>query len=119
MALQKLSVCLQMPALQELKTPEYLRHLQQQDTDQSLWEVGASCNFLIATARLGMCCSAVANLGDDVYGDYLLKILEVPSSYSFEEEICAGRVTCLSMLTLTRGVLSRVIYKQHHSGDSQ
>ena len=80
------SVSLQMPDLQELKTPEYLRHLQQQDTDQSLWEVGASCNFLIAAARLGMCCSAVANLGEDIYGDYLLKILEVPSLTALEKE---------------------------------
>ncbi len=68
---------MQMPAVEELKTPEYLRHLQQQDTDQSLWEVGASCNFLIAAARLGMSCAAVANLGEDVYGEYLLNILEV------------------------------------------
>lgn len=74
---QKPHMCMQMPAVEELKTPEYLRHLQQQDTDQSLWEVGASCNFLIAAARLGMSCGAVANLGDDVYGEYLLDILEV------------------------------------------
>ena len=69
---------MQMPAVEELKTPEYLRRLQQQGTDQSLWEVGASCNFLIAAARLGMSCAAVANLGEDVYGEYLLNILEVP-----------------------------------------
>lgn len=73
-------VCMQMPAVAELKTPEYLKHLQQQDTDQSLWEVGASCNFLIAAARLGMCSAAVANLGDDVYGKYLLDILQVWAS---------------------------------------
>ena len=73
---------MQMPALQELKTPEYLQQLQEQSTDQSLWEVGASCNFLIAAARLGMSCSAVANLGEDVYGRYLLDILQV-CSYCF------------------------------------
>lgn len=69
--------CVQMPAVQDLKTPEYLRQLQRQGTDQSRWEVGASCNFLIAAARLGMCTSAVANLGQDVYGQYLLDILQV------------------------------------------
>ena len=67
---------LQMPAVEELKTPGYLRQLQQQGTDQSLWEVGASCNFLIAAARLGMRTTAVANLGEDVYGKYLLDILQ-------------------------------------------
>ena len=75
---------MQMPALQDLKTPEHLRQLQQQSTDQSLWEVGASCNFLIAAARLGMSCSAVANLGEDVYGRYLLDILQVGTYCSLQ-----------------------------------
>ena len=83
---------MQMPALQELKTPEYLRQLQQQSTDQSLWEVGASCNFLIAAARLGMSCSAVANLGKDVYGRYLLDILQVCTYHFFAISFTA---TCI------------------------
>ena len=76
------NVCVsQMPAVQELKTPRYLRQLQQQGIDQSLWEVGASCNFLIAAARLGMHTAAVANLGEDVYGKYLLDILQVSTCF--------------------------------------
>ena len=85
---------LQMPALRELKTPAYLRRLQQQGTDQSLWEVGASCNFLIAAARLGMRAAAVANLGEDVYGKYLLDILQVSARIMFSSNSHVSVATC-------------------------
>jgi sugar/nucleoside kinase (ribokinase family) len=59
-----------------VKTVEFLRRLSKQTHDRDLWEVGASCNFLIAAARLGLRTAAVANLGDDVYGRFLLEILK-------------------------------------------
>ena len=83
-----------MPAVQELKTPGYLRQLQQQGTDQSLWEVGASCNFLIAAARLGMHTAAVANLGEDVYGKYLLDILQVSACFMLGTSLHARSAAC-------------------------
>ena len=89
------SVCVpQMPAVQELKTPGYLRRLQQQGTDQSLWEVGASCNFLIAAARLGMHTAAVANLGEDAYGKYLLDILQVSATLMLGTSLPAWSAAC-------------------------
>lgn len=93
------SFCMpQMPAVQELKTPGYLRQLQQQSTDQSLWEVGASCNFLIAAARLGMRTAAVANLGEDVYGKYLLDILQVSACFILGTRLHAPSATCHAKL---------------------
>jgi hypothetical protein len=69
--------CTQMPPLEVIKTPEYLAALTAAPPPQRTWEVGASCNFLIAAARLGMRVGAVANLGDDAYGAFLRNVLRV------------------------------------------
>ena len=66
-----------MPPLEEVKTIEYLRKLTTQTHRREFWEVGASCNFLIAAARMGLSTAAVANLGEDVYGQFLLDVLKV------------------------------------------
>ena len=66
-----------MPPMEEVKTRNYLRQLSKQTHNREFWEVGASCNFLIAAARLGMRAAAVANLGEDVYGQFLLDVLKV------------------------------------------
>lgn len=66
-----------MPPLEEVKTSEYLRQLTAQTHSREFWEVGASCNFLIAAARMGLNTAAVANLGEDVYGQFLLDVLKV------------------------------------------
>ncbi len=68
---------LQMPPIEEVKTSEYLRQLTVQTHSREFWEVGASCNFLIAAARMGLNTAAVANLGEDVYGQFLLDVLKV------------------------------------------
>ncbi|BDA49261.1 probable 5-dehydro-2-deoxygluconokinase [Coccomyxa sp. Obi] len=65
-----------MPPLEEVKTSEYLRQLTAQTHSRKFWEVGASCNFLIAAARMGLNTAAVANLGEDVYGQFLLDVLK-------------------------------------------
>lgn len=41
------------------------------------WEAGAQSNFMIAAARLGLRVASAANLGQDVYGDFLREILRV------------------------------------------
>ncbi|EIE24898.1 Ribokinase-like protein, partial [Coccomyxa subellipsoidea C-169] len=66
----------EMPPLEEVKTIEYLRKLTTQTHRREFWEVGASCNFLIAAARMGLSTAAVANLGEDVYGQFLLDVLQ-------------------------------------------
>ena len=70
-------MCVQVPPQEEVKTIEYLRKLTAQTHNREFWEVGASCNFLIAAARMGLTTAAVANLGEDVYGQFLLDVLEV------------------------------------------
>ena len=66
-----------MPPLEVVKTPGYLAQLTAAPPPQHTWEVGASCNFLIAAVRLGMRVGAVANLGDDAYGAFLRDVLRV------------------------------------------
>ena len=74
------SVVMQLPPVEVIKSRALLAQLtQQQSGDSSLWEVGANCNFLIAAARLGLRPACIGNLGEDVYGRFLLEALEVTS----------------------------------------
>ena len=54
------------------------RELTAEPPPESAWEVGASCNFMIAAARLGLRVGAVGHVGDDVYGDFMRRIMQVP-----------------------------------------
>ena len=67
----------QMPPMQEIKSEAFLAALTAEAPPEAAWEVGASCNFLIAAARLGMSVGAVANFGNDAYGAFLSDILRV------------------------------------------
>lgn len=44
--------------------------------DTSAWEVGGSCNFLIAAARLGLQAVPVGHLGQDRYGRFMTDVLQ-------------------------------------------
>ena len=72
-----LSCFAQMPPVHEVKSEAFLAALTAEAPPEAAWEVGASCNFLIAAARLGMSVGAVANIGDDAYGAFLSDILRV------------------------------------------
>lgn len=54
-----------------------LRKLTAQPPDVKQWEVGGNCNFLIAAARLGLSVASIGNLGSDIYGDFVRRILKV------------------------------------------
>lgn len=54
------------------------RELTSEPPPESAWEVGASCNFMIAASRLGLRVGAVGHVGDDVYGDFMRRVLQVP-----------------------------------------
>lgn len=44
---------------------------------EASWEVGGNCNFMIAAARLGMSVGSLGHVGEDVYGEYVDRILQV------------------------------------------
>ncbi|KAK4273069.1 hypothetical protein QN277_021537 [Acacia crassicarpa] len=46
-----------------------------QDSDKKYWEAGGNCNVAIAASRLGLDCFAIGHLGNEVYGKFLLGVL--------------------------------------------
>lgn len=81
------NVDIQLPPLEEVKRPEMLEKLtvDAANNGQSGWEAGAQSNFMIAAARLGLRVASAANLGQDVYGDFLRDILK--ASLSLEDQL--------------------------------
>lgn len=74
---------LQLPPLEEVKRPEMLDKLTEaaaSSETRSGWEAGAQSNFMIAAARLGLRVASAANLGQDVYGNFLRGILKVDAA---------------------------------------
>ncbi|XP_059660388.1 fructokinase-1 isoform X2 [Cornus florida] len=39
------------------------------------WEAGGNCNMAIAAARLGLCCTAIGHVGSEIYGRFLVDVL--------------------------------------------
>ncbi|KAL5210156.1 hypothetical protein ABZP36_005779 [Zizania latifolia] len=44
--------------------------------DQKFWEAGGNCNLAFAAARLGLGCSTLGHVGEEIYGKFLLDVLE-------------------------------------------
>lgn len=42
---------------------------------QEYWEAGGNSNVAIAAARLGLCCTTIGHVGNDVYGRFFLDVL--------------------------------------------
>ncbi|KAF5830892.1 sugar/carbohydrate kinase [Dunaliella salina] len=57
------------------KNMQMLDELNAGPLDETSWEVGGNCNFLIAAARMGLRTASVGHAGCDVYGDFLAKTL--------------------------------------------
>ena len=70
---------MQLPPLADSKTPSLLRQLTADAAvgGTSAWEAGAQSNFMITASRLGLRVASAANVGRDVYGDFLTGILKV------------------------------------------
>lgn len=43
---------------------------------ETQWEGGGNCNTAIAAARLGLRCTALGHIGDEVFGSFLRRVLE-------------------------------------------
>ncbi|KAI8523003.1 hypothetical protein RHMOL_Rhmol13G0040900 [Rhododendron molle] len=42
---------------------------------EKFWEAGGNCNMAIAAARLGLSCTAIGHVGNEIYGRFLLDVL--------------------------------------------
>ena len=61
---------------------QLLQQLSADPPPQTQWELGGSCNFAIASSRLGMRTGVVGHVGNDVYGSYMEDVLQVRPSPS-------------------------------------
>lgn len=79
------------PLLHAAVRAAMLAQLTAQPPEQSAWEVGGASNFMIAAARLGQRVASVGQLGDDVYGAFLRRVLQA----SAEVQKCEkGELLC-------------------------
>ncbi|WOH01744.1 hypothetical protein DCAR_0521129 [Daucus carota subsp. sativus] len=53
----------------------YMDELSQSPPDKKYWEAGGNCNMAIAAARLGLHCTTIGHVGNEIYGDFLLDVL--------------------------------------------
>lgn len=54
-----------------------LQQLTADPPDQQHWELGGNCNFMIAAARMGMRVGSIGHVGNDMYGSYMDRVLQV------------------------------------------
>ncbi|KAI6674822.1 hypothetical protein NL676_002728 [Syzygium grande] len=61
------------PSKEERKA--YMEELSASPPDKRYWEAGGNCNTAIAAARLGLNCTAIGHVGDEIYGKFLIDVL--------------------------------------------
>lgn len=54
-----------------------LQQLTAEPPDEQHWELGGNCNFMIAAARMGMRVGSIGHVGNDTYGRYMDRVLQV------------------------------------------
>ncbi|XP_074584703.1 uncharacterized protein LOC141840566 isoform X1 [Curcuma longa] len=54
----------------------YMERLAASPPDKKFWEAGGNCNLAIAASRLGLLCLTLGHVGDEIYGNFLLEVLE-------------------------------------------
>ncbi|KAF8401822.1 hypothetical protein HHK36_012768 [Tetracentron sinense] len=53
----------------------YMEQLSASRPDKLYWEAGGNCNIAIAAARLGLHCLTIGQVGNEIYGRFLLDVL--------------------------------------------
>lgn len=54
----------------------YMDQLSASPPDKQYWEAGGNCNVAIAAARLGLDCVTIGHVGNEIYGRFLLDVLQ-------------------------------------------
>lgn len=71
-------IVLNVPELPPKPTHErkaYMDRLSSSPPEKQYWEAGGHCNTAIAAARLGLQCTAIGHVGNEIYGHFLLDVL--------------------------------------------
>lgn len=64
-----------LPPKTQLERKAFMEDLSSYPPDKQCWEAGGHCNTAIAASRLGLQCVAIGNVGNDIYGNFLLDVL--------------------------------------------
>lgn len=54
----------------------FMDQLSASPPDKQYWEAGGNCNMAIAAARLGLHCVTIGHVGNEIYGRFLLDVLQ-------------------------------------------
>ncbi len=74
---------------------ELLANLTATPPPQTAWEVGGASNFMIAAARLGQHVASIGQLGDDVYGAFFRRVMQVCVSLIYTDSISISMVVAV------------------------
>ncbi|KAK3148295.1 hypothetical protein QOZ80_3BG0293250 [Eleusine coracana subsp. coracana] len=66
----------QLPPAQHDERKAYMERLAASPPDQKFWEAGGNCNLAFAAARLGLRCSTLGHVGEEIYGKFLVDVLQ-------------------------------------------
>ncbi|KAK4742925.1 hypothetical protein SAY87_000926 [Trapa incisa] len=66
----------QLPPAAPEDRKSYMEQLSSCPPDKQFWEAGGNCNTAISAARLGLHCAAIGHVGDEIYGQFLLDVLD-------------------------------------------
>ncbi|KAJ7977289.1 fructokinase-1 [Quillaja saponaria] len=66
----------QLPPRSFVERKAYMENLSASPPDKQYWEGGGNCNMAIAAARLGLRCITIGHLGNEIYGKFLLDVLQ-------------------------------------------
>ncbi|KAL6660162.1 hypothetical protein ACP70R_002285 [Stipagrostis hirtigluma subsp. patula] len=77
----------------------YMERLAASPPDEKFWEAGGNCNLAFAAARLGLHCSTLGHVGEEIYGKFLLDVLE------------AEGISVVGMLENTDAITCRQAYE--------
>ncbi|CAL4912715.1 unnamed protein product [Urochloa decumbens] len=66
----------QLPPAPPEERKAYMDRLAASPPDQKFWEAGGNCNLAFAAARLGLRCSTLGHVGEEIYGKFLLDVLQ-------------------------------------------
>ncbi|XP_072971085.1 probable fructokinase-4 [Typha angustifolia] len=65
-----------LPPSQRDERKAYMDRLAASSPDKKFWEAGGNCNLAIAAARLGLSCITLGHVGEEIYGNFLLNVLQ-------------------------------------------
>lgn len=65
-----------LPSSNKEERKAFMEQLAASPPDKKYWEAGGNCNLIFAAARLGLRVFTLGHVGNEIYGDFLVDVLE-------------------------------------------